>query len=80
MTCPECAGTLFATVVLGCGETVTVNCMHCCSGYNPPRGYVAQLTWEVRPESFTCREVSLDGDKVSWERLTRNGEHGSGPL
>lgn len=30
--------------------------------------------------NITCREVSLDGDKVSWERLTRNWEHGSGPL
>jgi len=50
--CPVCYGQLFATLILGNGEQVKVECDGCGIGYNGPRGVVNEPCAGSRVSSF----------------------------
>lgn len=60
--CPECAGTCALTLVKGNGETVSLECNNCQSGYDAPRGWVKAESFEAKVEPFTCRRITSYGE------------------
>lgn len=66
VTCPECAGTRAHTLTLGNGETVSIACEHCRSGYNPPQGLVWLDVYEYAPTPFVCGRIDISGDRIHY--------------
>ena len=48
--CPDCAGKLYHTITLGCGDTHTIECQNCKHGYEGPTGRVSYYAAEGRAE------------------------------
>lgn len=45
LTCPDCQGKKYLTVILGDDSQVTIDCAGCAAGYEPPRGVVFIYEW-----------------------------------
>ena len=56
VTCPECFGKKYLTVILGDDSKVTIDCAGCASGYDPPKGYV-----EYYKQTYDVRQITIDG-------------------
>ncbi len=56
--CPECAGKLAVTVILGDGERVGVPCEACGLGFNWPRGVIEEWSYTPRAIRFEIGSVS----------------------
>lgn len=54
LPCPECAGKLLHTLILGCGEKVKIKCHQCGPGYQDPCGRVRN-----NARLFSPREIEL---------------------
>ena len=55
--CPVCAGQLYVTVVTGSGEQVKVSCDACGLGYDGPRGWITEYSYEPFVERFEIAAV-----------------------
>jgi len=60
ITCPECFGKKYLTVILGDDSRVTIDCAGCAAGYDPPRGYV-----EYWKQTFDVYRIIIDGVKIN---------------
>lgn len=69
--CPVCYGQLFATLILGNGEHVKVECDACGIGYNGPRGVVNERCAGSRIDTHIVAGLLSDGD--GWKVLDRSG-------
>lgn len=50
VTCPDCAGKLYHTITLGCGDTHTIDCQGCTRGYESPSGRVSYYDSQGKAE------------------------------
>ena len=66
VTCEECQGTCASVVVLANGETYSLACEACVSGYDPPRGIVKKTVRDFRPQTFIPKRVEVRGDEISY--------------
>jgi hypothetical protein len=66
MTCPECQGQKYLTVILGDGSRVTIDCAGCASGYDLPTGYVSY--WEHSPIAKQVRicKVEITSEEIEY--------------
>ena len=80
MPCPVCYGNRTITVTLGNGEHVAVECEGCGIGYDGPRGFVTDYSYEYAANPFTIEVVtsmyggswrlkSIEGDNADWSTL-----------
>jgi hypothetical protein len=61
ITCTECAGAKFVTLVLGSGARHTLACEVCKIGYSNPTGVNRVRVFEFIPKTFICEALySLD--------------------
>ena len=70
--CPVCYGQLFATLILGNGEHVVVECDACGIGYDGPRGVVNEPCAGSRVDTFVVAGVLVDHDG-GWKALDHSG-------
>lgn len=74
--CPICAGNLTVMVTLGDGSRVVVPCDACGKGFEGPRGYITEYTYEPQAIQFTVKSVqSMHGD--NWYLESEYGEQRS---
>lgn len=55
MECPDCCGKKFLTVIFGDDSRVTIDCITCSRGYEPPKGYVTYTT-----QKSSTRQVGIE--------------------
>jgi hypothetical protein len=78
--CPVCYGKKEVVMILGNGEFVTVQCEGCGLGYEEPRGYIMEYTYEPCVSQFKVESVysmyggewclkSTGGEKANWTQL-----------
>lgn len=60
--CPECAGTCAIEMTKGNGEKVSIQCGHCQSGFDPPRGWVNRTRFAYAPEAVVASKCTMHGD------------------
>lgn len=58
ITCPDCAGKLYHTITLGCGDTHTIDCANCAAGYEPPSGRVSY--YDSIGKAVSCEVIGLE--------------------
>ena len=66
ITCPECFGKLYLTVILGDDSKVTIDCAGCASGYGPPKGYVTYYKHDADIILVTIDKVEISLDYVEY--------------
>jgi hypothetical protein len=90
LPCPVCAGNLSVDVVLGTGETLSVPCDGCGTGYDGPRGHIEEWQQVPRIESAIVAGVEsfrsngqggidwtvrfTNGSTASYDRLFHNAD------
>ncbi|MCP3657452.1 MAG: hypothetical protein GY766_21600 [Herbaspirillum sp.] len=57
--CPECCGTKVVTMELGNGERHSLDCRCCQAGYESPRGWVWQRTFESDPVEVELTDIEI---------------------
>jgi len=58
--CPVCCGQLKATVILGNGDHVEVQCDYCGIGFEGPRGVVHDYEWIAEPRGRIIDQVKIE--------------------
>jgi len=66
VTCPECFGEKYLTVILGDRSLVTIDCAGCASGYDPPKGYVTYHKQDVEVKLVTICKVEIYSDRTEY--------------
>lgn len=66
VTCPECFGKRYLTVILGDDSKVTIDCAGCASGYDPPKGYVTHYEHGADVSLVTIGRVEINPDHVEY--------------
>ena len=66
VTCPECFGKKYLTVILGDDSQVTIDCAGCASGYDPPRGYINYWKQYVDVSLVIIERVEINPDYVEY--------------
>jgi len=66
VTCPECFGKKYLTVILGNDSRVTIDCAGCAAGYNPPRGYVTYYKQFVNVSQVVIDKVEVSCEYVKY--------------
>jgi len=64
IVCPECCGTKAITMVRGDGTAVSVHCVACAVGFEPPTGKVKRIFYQHRPTPFVPRRVEIRGQEI----------------
>ncbi len=69
VTCPDCLGKKFLTVIMGDDSQVTISCRACEHGYEGSRGHIH--TWKHTPivECVTINGIESDRDMDMVERV-----------
>lgn len=67
VTCPECFGKKYLTVILGDDSQVTIDCAGCAAGYDPPRGYVTYYKQDVDVKQVVIDGMRITRDYVEYE-------------
>ena len=67
VTCPECFGKRYLTVILGDDSQVTIDCTGCASGYDPPKGYVTYYKQDVDVKTVIIDGMRITRDYVEYE-------------
>lgn len=57
ITCPDCCGKKYLTVILGDDSQVTIDCTGCQLGYDPPRGYITTHDYAAEVTRFRITGV-----------------------
>ncbi len=67
--CPECAGKLFLTVILGGGEQVNIDCETCTKGGfgTKPTGYVENRIWKARLIETTVEGMDVMPGRIEYK-------------
>ena len=70
ITCPDCCGKKFLTVILGDESRVTIDCAGCAPGFEPPRGFVEFFRgkWYPVPAVVNRKEQSDKGTEYGTDR------------
>jgi hypothetical protein len=68
--CPVCYGQLFATLILGNGEQVKVECDACGIGFDGPRGVVNEPCAGSAVKALVVAGLAFDGD--GWKVLDQH--------
>lgn len=58
--CPVCFGTLEATLTLGNGESISLDCDYCGKGFSRPTGTIQEYEYVVKPEPVTITTVNVE--------------------
>lgn len=66
ITCPECFGKKYLTVILGDGSQVTIDCAGCASGFEDPKGYVTYYKQDIEVRLITIDRVEINPDYVEY--------------
>ena len=68
VTCPDCFGKLKLRVILGDDTELSIDCVGCASGYDPPKGYITNYKWSAsaEPKTITGIEEKLKDGKVEY--------------
>jgi hypothetical protein len=66
ITCPECFGKKYLTVILGDDSQVTIDCAGCASGYDPPKGYITYYKQGIDASLVTICKVQIYSDHVEY--------------
>ncbi len=66
MTCPDCFGKKYLTVILGDDSKVTIDCTACARGYEPSRGYITYTTYDAIPELVEIGRIETNGIKTEY--------------
>ena len=66
ITCPECFGKKYLTVILGDDSQVTINCAGCARGYDPPEGYVTYWEQDINVRQVTICKVEVYLDHIEY--------------
>jgi hypothetical protein len=75
ITCPECFGKKYLTVILGDDSKVTIDCAGCASGYDPPKGYVNYYEYSPEVRQVIISKVEITKDHVEYGYDGTNGSH-----
>lgn len=67
VTCPECFGKRYLTVILGDDSKVTIDCAGCTAGYNSPTGYVTYYKRDIDVSKVTIGGIRITCDCVEYE-------------
>ncbi len=68
ITCPECVGTKAVTLTLGNGETYSLACACCGTGWENPRGYLKRNVREYKPTPFIARRVDISSGNIRYRQ------------
>ena len=76
VTCPDCFGKKFLTVILGDDSRVTVNCTGCEAGYEGSKGSIVSYDYKavVQLSRVNAIEVESDGVRYGLESCYRIAE------
>ena len=64
--CPDCFGQRALTVIKGDGSQVSIDCVGCSRGYEPPTGYVSYGAHEPDVRRVTIQRIEINGDAVQY--------------
>lgn len=64
--CPECFNKKYLTVILGDDSKVTIDCVGCSVGINPPRGYITYNKQSVEAKLVTICRKTEESDHVEY--------------
>lgn len=62
VTCPDCMGKKYLTVIMGDDSRVTIDCANCAPGFEYPRGYIILYN-----HIASVRQVIIDGIEENTE-------------
>jgi len=71
ITCPECFGKRYLTVILGDDSKVTIDCAGCASGYDPPKGYIL-----YHKQIINVSQITIDGMEISPKEIKYKYNYG----
>ena len=71
--CPECCGTKAITMILGNGETVSLDCAMCGPGYNRPTGTIDRTDYRHVPQRIAPTTVRVDGEEITYHTPAPGG-------
>jgi len=82
VTCPECFGKKYLTVILGDTSRVTIDCAGCASGYDPPKGYVTHYKHDADVSLVNISKVEITSEYIeygingnaSWHYIAKDTE------
>jgi hypothetical protein len=77
VTCNDCFGKRFLTVILGDGEEVTVPCEGCTNGYNGPRGVNIYFEQEPKVLSGKIKGIEVSTEGVEYKIAEGDSEYSS---
>lgn len=66
VTCPECVGKKFITLIQGNGVKVDIDCACCGTGFDGPRGVIRETLNFHEPTRVTLGEVYISGKDVRY--------------
>jgi len=66
VTCPDCVGKKYLTVILGDESSVTIDCAGCSAGYDPPRGSLREYETKATPKKIRISRITLETDSVEY--------------
>lgn len=66
ITCPDCLGRKYLTVIMGDGTEVSIDCEGCHVGYNPPSGAIKKYTHNI-PLIFHLPIVGMNTMRIGIE-------------
>lgn len=66
ITCPDCMGKKYLTVILGDGTTVTIDCVTCSAGWEPPTGIVYTYEYSGGVKRSIVGGMEIKGDKIEY--------------
>ena len=66
ITCPDCMGKKYLTVILGDGTKVTIDCVTCSAGYEPPQGIIIKYEYTGEVKKSTVAGINAMGKKIEY--------------
>lgn len=66
ITCPDCAGNRFLTVIMGDKTEITIKCENCGPGYEPPSGYIKTFEFEGKIIEATITGLEINSERVRY--------------
>ena len=70
-TCPDCDGTRALTVIMGDESRVSIECVGCKSGYEPPKGYIKYGEYVIDVCQVIIEGIEIKKDGVEYRHSER---------
>jgi len=64
--CPECFGKKYLTVILGDDSQITIDCVGCASGYDPPTGSCSYYEHGANVSLVVIGRVEINSDYIEY--------------